>query len=110
MRRQAFKKQPKFEQTTLEDGLKKPVPKSLRQSGQCSSGGQKGHPGATLRQVEIPDVIITHRVPKVCEECQRELNPTLRKTIRQVFDLPEPEVRVTEHRAEEAGCLNSKVF
>lgn len=37
------------------DGLNKsPKPKSLRKAGQRPTGGQKGHPGATLRQVAKP--------------------------------------------------------
>ena len=37
------------------DGLNKdPKPKSLRKGGQKFSGGQKGHPGSTLRQVVAP--------------------------------------------------------
>jgi transposase len=92
------------------DGLNKRAPKSLRQSGQRPSGGQKGHPGITLRQVEEADAVITHHVPEVCEVCQRELKPTLCKSVRQVFDLPEPRVRVTEHRAEEAVCCCGRQY
>ena len=33
------------------DGLNKPAPKSLRLGSQRPTGGQKGHPGSTLRQV-----------------------------------------------------------
>jgi transposase len=37
------------------DGFKKPKPKSLRQSGQRPTGGQKGHTGTTLSQSTAPD-------------------------------------------------------
>ena len=36
------------------DDLNKPKPKSLRVGGQRPTGGQKGHPGGTLRQVPSP--------------------------------------------------------
>jgi transposase len=35
------------------DGLNKPAPNSLRVGGQNPTGGQKGHPGSTLRQGEL---------------------------------------------------------
>ncbi len=92
------------------DGLNKPKPKSLRPVGQRPCGGQKGHPGITLRQVEEPDEVIVHEVPRVCEVCQRKLNPKLREISRQVFDLPEPRLKVTEHRVEEAVCSCGKEY
>jgi len=45
------------------DGLaKKPAPKSLRESGQRKSGGQKGHKGETLKMVNEPDHLEVHSV------------------------------------------------
>ena len=70
------------------DGLNKPAPKSLRLAGQKPTGGQKGHPGSTLRQVAQPDEIITHDVPNQCPACQRDLRFAYVGETRQVFDLP----------------------
>ena len=79
------------------DGFK-PAPKSLRLAGQRPTGGQKGHPGSTLRQVARPDEIITHDVPNQCPACQRDLRFAYVGETRQVFDLPPLRFKVTEHR------------
>jgi transposase len=55
------------------DGLSKPWPKSLRVTGQRPTGGQKGHPGSTLRQVQQVDAIVIHDVPRQCQACQHKL-------------------------------------
>ena len=69
------------------------------------SGGQAGHEGTTLRQVATPDKVIEY-VPPVCPGCggalSREQATGHQK--RQVFDLPEPGVEVTEHRAYSGWC------
>ena len=51
------------------DGLKKPVRvSSLRERSGKKPGGQKGHPGETLRRTETPDAIIDH-YPRNCAGC-----------------------------------------
>jgi transposase len=45
------------------DGLSKPKPKSLRQAGEHPNGGQKGHPGRTLKKVATPDRTEIHLPP-----------------------------------------------
>jgi transposase len=46
------------------DGLKKPVGViSLRQPFGKEPGGQRGHPGETLRPTETPDAFIDHYPP-----------------------------------------------
>jgi transposase len=42
------------------DGLAKPAPKSLRKKSGRGPGRPPGQPGATLRQVEVPDHEICH--------------------------------------------------
>ncbi len=90
------------------DGLKKRPSRicSLRERSGRKSGGQKGHPGDTLRQVDNPDESIDHMPPK-CAGCGASLEgaPSTGYTARQVFDLPEPQpLIVTEHRAHVCAC------
>jgi Family of unknown function (DUF6444) len=51
------------------EGLKKPARVgSLRERSGKRTGGQKGHPGDTLRQVATPDTVIDH-YPEACVHC-----------------------------------------
>jgi transposase len=91
------------------DGLGKP-PRTQSQRGRDGkkkpSGGQKGHPGTTLKQVKTPDVRIDH-YPDTCSGCGAGLTPTMDTghAARQVFDLPEPRpLVVTEHLAHRCRC------
>src|ERR1700735_1939327 len=81
------------------DGLKKKqrAPSSLRGKSGKPSGGQEGHAGDTLRQVAEPDFVIRHEA-RVCERCCSPLaaNSTISVEKRQVFDLPERLLLVTE--------------
>jgi transposase len=91
------------------DGPGKPArTMSLREPSGKPRGGQKGHPGKTLRQVTTPDHVIDH-YPDRCEGCGATLTPAMAisHTARQVFDLPEPRPPgVTEHRAHICTCAH----
>src|SRR5450830_486077 len=91
------------------DGLNKPAPKSLRVGGQNPNGGQKGHPGSTLRQATQPDNIVVHDVPEQCQACQRKLPFAYVSETRQVFDLPSLQYEVTEHHAMQVICKCGRV-
>ena len=97
------------------DGLSKPAPKSLRPPSQRPTGGQPGHPGHTLRMVEKPDRTVTHRVER-CKACGQSLDTVHPDRIerRQVYDLPEPKLEITEHQGEtkvcSCGCVNRAAF
>lgn len=90
--------------------------KSRRQKTGRSPGGQKGHPGHTLKMIENPEHTIIHRVP-VCKECGSSLEKVTATDYarRQVFELPPIKVETIEHRAEKkicprCGCLNKAFF
>ena len=88
------------------DGLrKKPAPKSLRTKSGKPSGGQLGHVGTTLEQIAVPDMTELHAVTQ-CPHCMADLSQVAVSRIikRQVFDLPEPRVEVTEHQVEVKRC------
>jgi len=93
------------------DGLKKPprVPRvrSLRERSGKKPGGQKGHRGETLRPVKNPDVIVGH-YPEMCAKCAAKVpaDTSAAYRSRQVVDIPEPKVVVTEHRAYGCQCPN----
>ena len=87
------------------EGYAKPAPKSRRQRGRRRSGGQPGHPGTTLAQVKDPDRVVVHR-PRRCDGCHRSLRRARVSSVerRQVFDLPEVRLAVTEHQVEHRRC------
>jgi transposase len=90
------------------DGLTKPPRvSSLREPSGRKSGGQKGHPGTTLRRTETPDATVEH-YPEACTACGAPLTAAMATghVARQVFDLPEPTpLIVTEHRAHNCCCI-----
>ena len=55
------------------DGYRKPRTTSLRKSNGKKNGGQKGHKSHTLKAVENPDYIQTHKVNQ-CEHCHASLD------------------------------------
>lgn len=89
------------------DGPKRKT-RSLRKKSNLKPGGQKGHPGSTLRMREKVDFTVTHPLKHSnCQSCDRSLaglTPTVCDEKRQVIDLPPPKVEVTEHRIVQVVC------
>ncbi|GHO58518.1 IS66 family transposase [Ktedonobacter robiniae] len=81
------------------------APKSLRKKSGKKPGGQPGHEGHALRQVEAPDEFLIHRV-KCCAQCHQDLGtcPARIAERRQVIDLPVKRLWVREHQVEEKQC------
>ena len=52
------------------DGYLKPSPKSRREKTDKSVGGQNGHTGNTLQQINNPDLIKVYKVTKCCVTIQ----------------------------------------
>jgi transposase len=89
------------------DGLKKKqrLARSLRGRSGKKSGGQEGHKGDTLRPVAKPDFVVSHEAC-ACQHCQTPFGPQAAIGLekRQVFDLPERLLLVTEHQATVYRC------
>jgi transposase len=91
---------------------KKPsAPKSLREPTDRSTGGQPGHPGRTLQQVERPDQTHVHSL-SVCRVCGHSLAnaQVVGQQRRQVFDMPPLRLHVTEHQALLCQCPNCQTL
>ena len=73
-------------------------------------GKQPGAPGAHLAQVENPDSVVPHR-PEICTCCGGDLGlaELVGEEIRQVFDIPEPRVVVTDPRVYKLRCSCGEV-
>src|SRR4051812_4199773 len=87
------------------DGMAKPAPKSLRGRSGRGPGRPPGQDGVTLAQVADPDVVVRH-VPSVCGGCGDELAGAAEVAVarRQVFDIPDPALVVTEHQIVTLAC------
>jgi transposase len=87
------------------EGLGKPAPKSLRRKSGRKPGGQPGHEGRTLRQVDDPDVVVRHE-PVACCSCGEGLADAAEVGVvrRQVFEIPPMRARVTEHQLVTRAC------
>jgi len=86
------------------DGYSKPNPKSLREKSGRKPGGQKGHAGTNLRQVSEPDAVVIHSPERCVCGCSLEGAAVDHVERRQVFELPETLLHVTEHRMEAKKC------
>ena len=86
-------------------GKKPRHPGSLRERSGRPSGGQKGHRGETLRRTAEPDRTVTHEAA-ACRHCGVGLSPgdATGCERRQVFDLPERLIEVTEHQGLVYAC------
>lgn len=109
MRRQELESQKKIDshnssKPPSSDGFKRIIKNNRVKSGK-PSGGQKGHPGTTLTMVDKADYTIRHTVTQ-CTSCKADLQRTAVKKVkrRQLFDIPEIRIEVTEHQAEEKEC------
>ena len=93
------------------DGLKKKprIAGSLREPSGKPGGGQRGHKGDTLRQVAQPDAIVRHEA-LACRHCRAALAPAMARGVekRQVFDLAERPLVVTEHQASIYRCAHCR--
>src|SRR5204862_3747136 len=80
-------------------------PKSLRHKSEKPSGGQAGHPGASLPFSSTPDEITPLLVER-CEACQQDLHAVAAcgRERRQVVDVPAPRLLVREYQAEQKQC------
>ena len=86
------------------DGLKKPPrTSSLRQPTGKKTGGQKGHPGETLRQSETPDAVIDH-CPPSCATCGASVTEAMTTDFVAIDLLERQPLIVTEHRAHGCRC------
>ena len=75
--------------------------RSLRKKSNKSSGGQIGHKGYTLNKVQKPDSIVDLEL-NICPHCNTDLQNSKIEDIkiRQVFDIPEIKILVTEYRSQ----------
>jgi transposase len=88
------------------DGLAKPPPRSMRSRSGRKPGKQDGAAGFHLAQVAVPDTR-ERRFPVRCGGCARGLRRVDRvgePVRRQVFDVPEMSVAVTEYELHAAVC------
>lgn len=87
------------------DELDRSVPRSTRKKTGRKPGKQPGGQGNTLRTTDTPDRVVDHE-PVACGGCGDDLTggADAGSVDRQVFDIPEVTVTVTEHRMHRRRC------
>ena len=86
------------------DGYEKKSPKNSREKSGKSTGGQLGHVGKTLEKVQNPNEVVEFKTQESCDcGCSLERVKSTKKT-RQVFDIPKPQIWVTEYVTHNKIC------
>lgn len=76
-----------------------------REKSEKKPGGQLGHTGHTHPFSETPDMVLECPAPTTCPHCQSPDMVSIEAVERrQVVDIPEPRIEVTEYRAKQAQC------
>jgi len=98
-------KPPSSDSGAAKSGRPENANRAARRAQGRKQGKQPGAPGHTLSQVDDPDVVVVHQ-PGRCRRCDASLAGAgvVGTVKRQVFDVPDPKVIVTEHRAEKRRC------
>ena len=93
------------------NGFKNPNNKNRSTRGKSgkNKGGQKGHTGNHLKQVEHPERTEICTPPSHCMDCGLALGEMKKVESRQVFDIPKIRPEVTEYQAYETRCTCGKV-
>lgn len=80
--------------------------KSLKKPGGKKIGGQPGHRGHSMKMVEAPDFTESHH-PTYCNCCGNNLSGIEPELVgkRQVVDIPDIALKVTEHRVYQKTCV-----
>ena len=86
------------------DGLKRNRSLRNNRSGR-KPGGQPGHAGQRLHPSAKPDAVTSLPLTQ-CPQCQSDLSeqPVQSEEVRQVFELPPMQLRITEYRAARKRC------
>ena len=88
------------------DGYKKKPAFPRKKKGK--QGGQQGHKGRTLQQVEHPDKTLKHKPgPCDCGHVFSDEELSVAET-RQVFNLPQPKLEVTAHQLLKGNCASGR--
>jgi transposase len=96
---------PPSSDSATERALRQARKQSQRAKTGRKPGKQPGTPGSTLRQVGNPDSVVRH-APACCASCGADLadSEIISECRRQVFDIPQPRLEVTEHVTETRRC------
>ncbi len=90
---------------STDNKLKKEKNKDKKPNSNKKRGAQKGHKGRTLKMVATPDTTeILH--PTTCSCCNASLkeSDSIKFEKRQLFDLPDVKMQVTEYQAHTIEC------